>query len=121
MEDLVLVKKASRAEVLANARTGRPARTTFALRHYGGNCILALPHGAYGEGDGIDFFMSSAGFAVQIGPDGSRTISGKKNSRTASVPLEVRKQLDGIEEGSRDLVASQRPDGIWFFPFAQFK
>jgi hypothetical protein len=121
MEDLVLVKRISRAEALENARTGRPARTTFALRHYGGNCILALPHGSYSEGDGIDFYLSNAGFAVEIGPSGSRTISGKKNSRTAAVPLEVRKKLEGLAEGSRDLVASQRPDGIWFFPFAQFK
>ena len=121
MEDLVLVKKISRADALENARTGRPARTTFALRQYGGNCILALPYGTYAEGDGIDFFLSKSGFAVQIGPDGSRTISGKKNSRTAAVPLEVRKELIGISEGSLELAAEQRQDGIWFFPFRQFQ
>lgn len=121
MEDLVMIKKVSRAEALENARTGRPARTTFALRHYGGNCIIALPHSTYGEGDGVDFFLSKSGFAVQIGPDGSRTISGKKNSRTAAVPLEIRKELEGLNEGSFDLVAEQRPNGMWFFPFAQFQ
>jgi hypothetical protein len=121
MDDLVLVKKATRAEILENARTGRPSRTTFALRHYGGNCILALPHGACGETDGIDFFLSNAGFAVQIGPDGERTISGKKNSRTAAVPLEVRKKLDGLADGSHELIADERPGGLWFFPFSQFE
>lgn len=120
MEDLVLVKKASRADVLANTRTGRPARSTFALRNYKGTRILALPHGTYNEGDKIDFFLSGAGFAVQVGPEGSRSISGKKNSRTAAVPLEVGKKLEDVTEGSHTLVAQEMPDRMWFFSFSQF-
>lgn len=120
MEDLVLVKKASRADVLKDARTGRPSRTTFALRNYKGTKIIALPHGTYNEGDKIDFYLSGSGFAVQIGPDGSRSISGKKNSRTAAVPLEVGKKLDGVAEGSHNLVADEMANRMWFFSFAQF-
>lgn len=120
MDDLVLVKKASRADVLKNSRTGRPARTTFALRNYKGTKIIALPHGTYNEGDKIDFFLSASGFAVQVSPEGSRSISGKKNSRTAAVPLEVGKQLDGVAEGSHNLVSDEMPNRMWFFPFAQF-
>jgi hypothetical protein len=120
MDDLVLVPKISKADALENARTGRPKRMSFALRHYANACTLALPQAAYEAGDHIDFYLSKAGFAAQIGPDCSRAISGRKGSQTASVPLEIRKQLDGLAEGSHDLIASQRPDGIWFFPFSQF-
>lgn len=120
MDDLVLIHKASRAEVLKDARTGRPARKSFALRSYYNACILALPPGICDDGDKIDFLMSKSGFAIQIGPEASRAITGRKNTRTASVPIEIRKMFDSLPEGSHELIADERPDRIWFFPFSQF-
>jgi hypothetical protein len=120
MDDLVLIPKATREEILRDARTGRPTRKTFALRHYSNACILALPPGICTDSDNVDFFMSKSGFAIQIGPEGGRAITGKKNTRTASVPIEIRKMFKNLVEGSHDLIADERADRIWFFPFSQF-
>jgi len=121
MDDLILVKKLSRAEVLEGTRTGRPKRTKFALRHYNekGSCLLALPSDLYTDGDKAEFYMSNAGFAIQLTPDGSRLISGKKNTHTASVPKEIRDRISGLVEGSIELVPQEMPDRIYFFPFSQ--
>jgi hypothetical protein len=120
MDDLVLIHKASRAEILKDARSGRPARKTFALRHYYNACILALPPGICDGNDKVDFLMSKSGFAIQISPDAGRAITGKRNTRTASVPIEIRKMFKNLVEGSHDLIADERADRIWFFPFSQF-
>lgn len=120
MEDLVLIRKASRAEVLENARTGRPPRATFSLRLYANACLVAIPVGLCDEGDKADFYLAKSGFAVQIGPDCSRSISGRRSTRTASLPPEVREALDGVSEGSHTLICDERPDRLYFFPFSQF-
>lgn len=120
MDDLVLIQKVARSEVLKDARTGRPVRAVFGLRNYVNACMLALPVSEVNDGDRIDFFLSKAGFAVQIGPYGGRSISGKRSARTASVPPEIREHLKHVSEGSHNLIVDQRPDGIWFFPFSQF-
>lgn len=120
MEDLVLIKKVNRAEALKDARTGRPARATFSLRHYANACMVAIPSGICQPGDKADFYLSKAGFAIQIGPGCSRAISGRKSTKTASIPTEVREALEGVSQGSHDLIADARPDGLWFFPFSQF-
>jgi hypothetical protein len=121
LEDLILVKKMSRADILKNTRTGRPARTTFALRNYNskGNCMLALPSDLYQDGDKAEFYMSGAGFAIQLSPEGSRLLTGKKNTRTASIPKEVRDRMVGMPEGSIELVPQVLPDRTYFFPFSQ--
>ena len=122
MDDLVLVKKLSRAEILEGTRTGRPQRTKFSLRNYSSksSCLLALPASVYQEGDKAEFYLSNHGFAIQLTPDGSRLITGKKNTRTASVPKEIRERLDGLVEGSVDMVPQEMPDRIYFFAFHQF-
>lgn len=120
MEDLVLIKKVSRAEVLENTRTGRPPRATFSLRLYANAALLAIPVGLCSDGDRADFYMSKSGFAVQIGPDCSRSISGRRSTRTASLPPEVREALAGVAEGSHSLICDDRPDRMYFFPFSQF-
>jgi hypothetical protein len=120
MEDLVLIKKVSRADVLENARTGRPKRVTFSLRHYANASMIAVPPGSCSEGDNADFYLSKSGFAIQIGPECSRSISGRKSTRTASLPPEIRTALDNVPEGSHDLICEERPDRIYFFPFSQF-
>lgn len=123
MDDLVLVRKLSRAEVLKGTRTGRPQRTNFSLRNYSGKgtCLLALPASVYKEGDCAEFYQSGQGFAIQLTPEGSRLITGKKNTRTVSVPKEIRERLDGLVEGSVDVVPQEMPDRIYFFAFHQFK
>lgn len=120
MDDLVLVRKVSRAEVLENARTGRPKRATFSLRHYANACMVAIPTALFEDGDKADFYLSKSGFAIQIGPDCSRAISGRKSTKTASVPTEVRAALDGVPEGSHDMVYDKRGHRLYFFPFNQF-
>jgi bifunctional DNA-binding transcriptional regulator/antitoxin component of YhaV-PrlF toxin-antitoxin module len=120
MEDLVLIKKVSRAEVLENTRTGRPPRATFSLRLYANACLLAIPVGLCNDGDRADFYLSKSGFAVEIGPDCSRSISGRRSTRTASLPAEVREALAGVAEGSHSLICDERPDRMYFFPFSQF-
>lgn len=120
MEDLVLIKKVSRAEVLENTRTGRPPRATFSLRLYANACLLAIPVGLCNDGDRADFYLSKSGFAVEIGPDCSRSISGRRSTRTASLPAEVREALAGVAEGSHSLICDERPDRLYFFPFSQF-
>ena len=120
MDDLVLVRKRSSAEVLENARTGRPKRVTFSLRHYANACMVAIPTGLCDEGDKADFYLSKSGFAIQIGPDCGRAISGRKSTKTASVPPEVRAALDGVPEGSHDMVCDEREGRLYFFPFNQF-
>ncbi len=121
MDDLVLVRKMSRAENLEGTRTGRPQRKKFSLRNYSskGSCLLALPADIYQEGDHAEFYMSGQGFAIQLSSEGSRLISGKKNTRTASVPKEIRERLNGMVEGSVDLVPQEMPDRIYFFAFHQ--
>jgi hypothetical protein len=121
MDELVLVKKLSRAEALEGNRTGRPPRTKFALRNYShkNSCLLALPADVYQDGDKAEFYMSGAGFAIQLTPDGSRLITGKKNTRTASVPKEVRERISGWLEGSVELVPQVMPDRMYFFAFSQ--
>jgi hypothetical protein len=120
MDDLVLIKKASRAEVLENARTGRPKRSNFSLRHYANACMIAIPPDFHEDGDKADFYLSKVGFAIQIGKGCSRAISGRKSTKTASLPQEVRDALAGVPEGSHELIADVRPDGLYFFPFSQF-
>jgi len=119
MEDLVLVKKISQADALANKRTGRPKRQGFALRNYSKAVMVALPYGISKDGDKIDFYLSSTGFAIKIGPECSRAISGKKSSKTVSVPVEVRKRLEFLPEGSRPLVSDEMPGNMFFFPFGR--
>lgn len=121
MDELVLVKKLSRAEALQGRRTGRPQRTKFSLRNYSskGSCLLALPADIYQEGDKAEFYLSGQGFAIQLTPEGSRLITGKKNTRTASVPKEVRERLTGLVEGSIDMVPQEMPDRMYFFAFHQ--
>lgn len=123
MDELVLVKKLSRAEALHGRRTGRPQRTKFSLRNYSskGSCLLALPADIYQEGDKAEFYLSGQGFAIQLTPEGSRLITGKKNTRTASVPKEVRERLTGLVEGSIDMVPQEMPDRMYFFAFHQLK
>lgn len=118
MDNLVLVKKRNRAEVLENARKGRPKRETFALRRYGDAFIICLPHGVTADGDKVDFYLSNEGFAVKIGPDCSRTVSGKKSTKTASIPIDVRQRLQLLPEGSRSLAAQEMPGNMWYFPFS---
>ena len=121
MDDLVLIKKLSRAESLIGNRTGRPQRKNFCLRNYSskGACLLALPANVYQDGDRAEFYMSGAGFAIQLTPDGSRLITGKKNTRTASIPKELREKMTGMIEGSMELVPQEMPDRIYFFAFHQ--
>ena len=121
MDDLVLVPKVNGAAGLDGSRSGRPARTNFCLRRYASSYVLALPGGTNGDGDKIDFFMSSSGFAVKISPEGERSISGKRTGRTAAIPKEVAKRLTDAAEGVTDLISDARADRLWFFPFAQFK
>lgn len=123
MDELVLVKKLSRSEALQGRRTGRPQRTKFSLRNYSskGSCLLALPADIYQEGDKAEFYLSGQGFAIQLTPEGSRLITGKKNTRTASVPKEVRERLTGLVEGSIDMVPQEMPDRMYFFAFHQLK
>lgn len=122
MDELVLVKKLSRAETLQGRRTGRPQRTKFSLRNYSskGSCLLALPADIYQEGDKAEFYLSGQGFAIQLTPEGSRLITGKKNTRTASVPKEIRERLTGLVEGSIDVVPQEMPDRMYFFAFHLF-
>jgi hypothetical protein len=120
MEDLVLIKKISRAEAFENTRTGRPARSTFSLRHYANASMIAIPNSVCNDGDKAEFYLSKSGFAIQIGPDASRAISGRKNTKTASVPIEIRAALQSVPEGSHDLIGEARQDGLYFFPFSQF-
>jgi hypothetical protein len=120
MDDLVLVVKKTAPEGIV--RTGRPARNAFALRKYPGNCIIAVPSAAINDGDRCDFYMSNSGFAVQFLPEGSRSVSKKQGGRTrmVSVPVEVSKLLADVPDGPHDLIADERPDRLWFFPFSQF-
>lgn len=122
MDDLVLIRKLSRAEFLKGNRTGRPQRKNFCLRNYNskGACLLALPGNVYQEGDKAEFYMSGSGFAIQLTPDGSRLITGKKNTRTASIPKELRERMTGMIEGSIELEPQEMPDRMYFFPFSQF-
>ena len=119
MEDLVLVKKMSRAEVVKNARMGRPIRETFALRHYANACIIAIPSSVCADKDRAEFYLSKVGFAIRISPDGSRAISGRKSARSASIPLEIRDTLSGVTMGTHELITDPRSDGLYFFPFSQ--
>ena len=63
--------------------------------------------------------MSGQGFAIQLSPEGSRLITGKKNTRTASIPKELREKMNGMIEGSMELVPQEMPDRIYFFAFSQ--
>lgn len=120
MDDLVLVVKKTTPEGIV--RTGRPARSSFALRKYPGNCVIAVPPGIIQDGDRADFYMSSSGFAVQFSPEGSRAVSKKQGERTrmVSVPVEVSKMLQNAPDGPTDLISDERPDRLFFFPFSQF-
>lgn len=117
MEDLVLIKKNTRNEILKNARMGRPARTTFSLRHYADTTLLAIPPGFVQPGDNVDFYMSKTGFAIDIGPLCERAISGRKGTSTVSAPKELHDALTGIPVGSRDVSYITLDDGKLFFPF----
>jgi hypothetical protein len=119
MHDLVLIKKMSREEISRNSVMGRPKRTAFALRHYAGGCILAIPYDLIIDGDSADFFMSAMGFAVQISSLGTRAISGRKNTRTVSVPIIVSAAIPDVPYGTHELIAEEMPDRMWFFRFDQ--
>ena len=120
MDDLVMIQKIGKTEAQKESRMGRPIRLSFALRNYVNACLLSLPAAVVTPDDKVDFLMSKAGFAVQIGPEGSRAISGKRSTRTASVPPEIRIHLKHVPEGSHDLIADDRGDNLFFFPFSQF-
>lgn len=122
MDDLVLVKKMTAGERnQLGMNIGRPNRTTFALRHYSEKSfMLAIPSQIVQPGDGVEFFMSSTGFAIQLSPEGSRKLSGKRGASTANIPLEVRQHLSSAPAGSIDLnVVEEMPNRTWFFPFSQ--
>lgn len=120
MDDLVLVAKKTVPEGIV--RSGRPARSTFSLRKYPGNCIIAVPSGVIMDGDRSEFYMSNSGFAVQFSPEGSRAVSKKQGERTrmVSVPVDIAKRLQGVPDGPLDLIYDERPDRLYFFPFSQF-
>ena len=120
MDDLVLVSKNNRAAGLTGTRTGRPTRTSFGLRRYADAYTLAIPMNVCSDGDKIDFFLSSSGFAVRLGPDGERAISGKRTARTATIPKEVAQKLTEVPQGATDLAVDVGPDNLHFFPFSQF-
>ena len=122
MEDLVLVRKVSIGErIKGNPNSGRPVRSVFALRKYSkSNFILAFPTNLAQQGDCAEFYVSSTGFAVQITPEGSRKLTGKKGAYTANIPTEMRERLQGAPDGSSDLICDERPDRLYFFPFSQF-
>lgn len=115
MDDLVLVPKIPHSA--RGPRQGRPARATFALRYYGDLCFVALPYHLVREGDGAEFFKSSKGFAIQIIANGSRKISNKKNSMSATVPLEIREQIAGIFSGTITVPHKALPNSTFFFSF----
>jgi hypothetical protein len=121
MDDLVLVQRIGKAGGPNPTRMGRPIRLSFALRNYVSVCQLSLPVAVVNDGDAVDFYLSKAGFAVKIGPEGSRAITGKRSSRTASVPPEIRVHLKRVSEGSHDLIADDRGGNLFFFPFSQFE
>ena len=120
MDDLVLVVKKTTPEGIV--RTGRPARNSFALRKYPGNCVIAVPPGIIQDGDRAEFYMSASGFAIQFTPSGSRAVSKKQGERTrmVSVPVEVSKHLQDVPDGPMELIVDERPDRLYFFPFSQF-
>lgn len=120
MDELVLISKKNGAAGLDALRSGRPIRTKFCLRRYGPSYILSLPFSLCADGDKIDFFLSASGFAVKIGPDGERSISGKRTGRTATIPKELSKRLESAADGVTDLIYDERPDRLYFFPFSQF-
>ena len=122
MDHLVHVPKQTIAGGDNKRSKGRPRRVYFALRSYdGGELVhLAIPPDWVEDGEGIDFYISKAGFAVLISYDGERSITKSNNSRSAVVPPEVR-SLIALPAGTTEItVVERREDGMLFFPFSQF-
>lgn len=120
MEDLVLVRRIPKAELAKmSGSLGRPIRENFCLRKYSKTILVVVPPGHFNEGDRVDFYLSKSGsgFAIRVYPGGSRALSGKKGSRTASVPFDMRDKFDGIADGSYELESEEREPGLWFFYF----
>ena len=122
MDHLVHVPKQTGAGGDNKRSKGRPQRVAFALRSYdGGELVhLAIPPHLVEQGEGIDFYVSKAGFAVMISYDGERSITKSNKSRSAVVPAEVR-SLMYLPAGTTDItVVERREDKMFFFPFSQF-
>ena len=120
MEGMVLVSKADSTNGSGSLRLGRPKRTTFCARRNGKIYTLGVPKSLIGADDGINFFMSSDGFAVTICQNGERAISGKSTSPHALIPRIIADQMCGMKDGTKDLISEEKPERTWFFPFAQF-
>jgi hypothetical protein len=120
MEDMILVSKADSANGSGSTVRGRPKRKGFCLRRNDKLYMLGIPSGAYEDGDRINFFFSPTGFAVTISPNGERAISGKLTNRTAMIPRKISDCMANTSNGVTELIAEERQDKTWFFPFSQF-
>lgn len=120
MEGMILVAKADTINCSGSLRRGRPKRTNFCLRRNDKLYVLGIPIGAYADGDRINFFFSEDGFAVNINPNGERAISGKLTNRSAMIPRMIADRMMKAKNGVTELVAEERPDRTWYFPFSQF-
>ena len=122
MDHLVHVPKQTIAGGDNKRSKGRPPRVAFALRSYdGGELVhLAIPPHLVEDGEGIDFYISKAGFAVLISYEGERSITKSNKARSAVVPPEVR-SLMNLPAGTTEItVVEHGEDKTFFFPFSQF-
>ncbi len=121
MDGMVLVSKTDSSNGSGSLRPGRPKRTSFCVRRSGKKYMMGIPKGLFDEGDSINFFLlPDNGFAVNISPNGERAISGKSTSPNTLIPRVIADKLISISDGTTELVAEERPDRTWYFPFSQF-
>lgn len=120
MDEFTLVSKVNSAAGCGSSKAGRPRRTSFCIRRHDGFHLISLPTGVCKNGDRIDFLLSPAGFAIRLSADGERAVYGKQTSRTAKVPNVVLDRMPAFRKGVTELVAEERPNHTWFFPFNQF-
>jgi hypothetical protein len=118
MDDLVLIPKVSAGQRNQSSRHGRPKRVTFALRNYGTTCFVAIPDNIHTDGDKVDFYKSSKGFAIQLSPSGTRKVTHRKTNITATLPMEIRTLLNGMFAGSITVPHTAMPNNTFFFSFS---
>jgi hypothetical protein len=120
MRDMTPVPKLKPTPQGKPQRAGRPTRTKFCLRIYGKLIHMGLPTDECGDEDRIDFFVSSEGFAVKIGPHGERAISKHRTGKTATLPKKIVEAIPNLKDGTVELVSEEVGNRTWFFPFEKF-
>lgn len=121
MIELIHIPKVPMGDRARGANHGRPARVNFALRNYGTICLLALPRHILQDGDGAEFFGSSDGFAIQLLPAGARKLSNKRNTFSATLPLQIRNYVSAVVHGSITVPHTEMPNRMYFFAYVDIE